>query len=236
MSSPLRDSLQVVSEALSPDPILRTNGHQAAAANYKMVDRRSAYGWNNTLIESATQTQDRKAIQLVDYDFHRTISVIGRRTLMSLARTMVWRMPALFASILEQATLAVSPFTPIFLGKNKVWGERALDYLNGFHQVMDCAGWPYNYESYTEQLIVQGIIDGDIFTLLTEDGSGNPRTQTIPSHRVGRRYQSSSVVKVRYQGNQLLIDEKLVDDNLPFTFGQAVEWESVQIDGVIMDD
>ena len=214
----------------------RGGSMNAAAAPYRYIERRTTYGFNNTLVEAATQDQDRKQVTLVDYDFHRTISVIGRRTLMSLARTMYWRIPALQAAIREQANLAVTPFTPIFLGENEDWGHRACDWLDSFHAVMNIAGWPSNYESYCETTLINHIVDGDIFTLLTEDASGNPRVQQIPSHRVGSRYQTGGVAKVRYEGNQLFIDEVLVDANLPYSFSAPLEWQAVVVDGVILDD
>lgn len=212
------------------------NGHNAAAPAFRVVDRRSSNGFNNTLIESATQTQDRKTVNLVDYDVHKTVTSFGRRTLMSLARTMVWRMPALFASILEQANLAVTPFRPIFLGSDENWGKIAKEWLDSFHAVMDVAGWPYNYESYCESLIINNVIDGDVFTLLTEDASGNARIQQIGAHRVGSRNQTGGMAKVRYEGNQLFIDKILVDEALPYTYSTPVEWEAPIIDGVILDD
>jgi len=217
-------------------PAPARNGFQAAAEPYKIVDRRSSFGYANTLIESATQTQDRKKVDLVDYDIHRTVSSFGRRTLMSLARTMVWRMPALAASILEQANLAVNPFQPIYLGSDERWGKQAREWLDGFHAVIDVAGWPYNYESYCESLIFNNVVDGDIFTLLTEDASGNARVQQIGAHRVGGRYQTGGTCAVRYEGNKLFIDKVLIDDSLPYTYATAVEWEAPIIDGVILDD
>ena len=172
---------------------------------FRQVDTGNTYGFNNTLIQAAVQTDERKTVTLVDYDIHRTVSVIGRRTLLSLARTMFWRIPALQASILEQANLAANPFTPRYAGRNKVWGEQAHLWLHDWHKVFDLAGWPYDYETYVELLIVAAIVDGDVFTLLTQDASGNPRIQIIPSHRVGSRYQTGGSAKVKYDGNQLLL-------------------------------
>jgi hypothetical protein len=213
-----------------------SNGIQAAADPFRTIQTGYSYGFNNTLIEAAVQTPDRQQVNYVDYDFHRVVSVQGRRTLLSLARTMYWRIPALQAAIREQAALAVVPFTPIFLGKNDGWGETALDWLNRFHNVMDLQNWPYSYESYCENLIIMGLVDGDIGTLLTEDASGNPRIQTIGSHRIGSRYQTGGSARVKYSGNQLIIDDEVVDDNLPYTFSAAVEWDAPIIDGSILDD
>src|SRR5690349_5942166 len=125
------NSLDQISEALT-DTGRNGNGYHAAAEPYRIIDRRSSYGFNNTLIEAATPTQDRQTGNLVDYDVHRTVSVIGRRTLLSLARRMYWSVPALQAAIREQANLAVIPFEPIYLGKNEDWGKLAADWLDGW--------------------------------------------------------------------------------------------------------
>jgi len=209
--------------------------YRAGAEPFQQTASGSTYGFNNTLIRAATQNQDRKAVTLVDYDLHRTISVIGRRTLLSLARTMFWRVPALQASIWEQANLACSPFTPRYAGKQKAWGEDAASWLNDWHKIFDLGGWPYDYDSYVELLIVAMIVDGELFTLLTEDASGNPRIQIIPSHRVGSRYQTGGSAVVQYEGSSLFIDGLLIDDNLPYTFAKPIEWTAPMIDGVIVD-
>jgi len=236
MKTRARDSLAVISEALRGES-RNGNGIHAATAPYKVIERRSSYGFsNNTLIEAATQSQDRQQVTLVDYDIHNTVSSIGRRTLMSLARTMYWRIPALQAAIREQANLAVIPFEPIYMGQNEDWGKRACDWLDSFHRVMNVEGWPYNYESYGETLIISNIVDGEGWTLLTEDNGGNPRVQQIGSHRIGCRGQSGGLCKVRYQGKTLSTDGLLIDDSLPFEFQTPLEWEAPIIDGVILDD
>jgi len=224
MSKKLPTSKEIVGRSLN-----------AGQLPFRQVDTGNTYGFNNTLIQAAVQTDERKTVTLVDYDIHRTVSVIGRRTLMSLARTMFWRIPALQASILEQANLAANPFTPRYAGKDKAWGERAHLWLHDWHKVFDLAGWPYDYETYVELLIVAAIVDGDVFTLLTQDASGNPRIQIIPSHRVGSRYQTGGSAKVKYDGNQLFIDNILVDGNLPWSYSTPIEWLAPIIDGVIVD-
>ena len=232
MKHPLRTSLEVLDLALTGAP----SDMQASAAPYRMVDRRSAYGFNNTLIEAATQNQDRGSIPLVDYDFHRTISVIGRRVLMSLGRTMFWRIPALQASILEQANLAVCPFTRRYMGRNAAWGEQAKAYLDALDDQIDLAGWPYDGQSMNESLVTSPIVDGDLGIVMTEDDSANARVQLLGSHRIGSRYQTGGVAKVRLTGRQMWIDDKLVDDGLQKDFTPAVEWEAQILDGCIVDD
>ena len=77
-----------------------------AAPAYRIIDRRNqtyGYGYGgNTLIESATQTGERSYVMPADRDIHRTVSNMGRRTLMSLGRSMFWKFPALQGMVLEQ--------------------------------------------------------------------------------------------------------------------------------------
>jgi len=237
---------------------------ERAELPFKTINGGVTYGFNNTLIEAATPSPDRQQTTLVDYDIHRTISVQGRRLLLSMARVIFWKYPALMGMVLEQATLAVDTFTPRFGGKNKEWGDLACAWLEEWHQVLDLAGPPYDAETYRELLIISWLVDGEMGTLLTEDGQGNPRIQIIPSHRIGSRYQTGGACKVRYvpnggggqspkskvqspqgtegtQGTQggtssLFIDDKLIDAAVPWRVAAAVEWEAPIIDGVIVDD
>lgn len=208
---------------------------KAAPPPYEMVNRGLSYGWANTLIKAAVPEDSRENPPLVDYDFHRTITSIGRRTLYSLARTMFWRIPPLQAAVLEQASLAANPFIPRFVGANTAWGEQASDWLDTWGMNCCIEGWPYDYDSYCEILVGEGIVDGEMGTLLTEDASGNARTQFIPTHRIGSRYQTGGICKVTYDGNRLFIDDILVDGSLPYSFAQKVEWTAPIVDGCIVD-
>jgi len=195
---------------------------------------RSNFG-SNLLVESATPNNERESVPEVDFDFHKTITPAGRRACLKAARVAFWKIPALQAAVLEQANLAASPFTPMFLGKDKAWGERALDWLYGWHKVMCIESGPYDYESYCELLISSAIVDGQIHTLLTEDSSGNPRVQFIPAHRIGQKYAGNNVAKVVYSGRSLWIDDKLIDASIPFDFAATVQWQAPVVDGVIID-
>lgn len=221
------------------DIVLDNTRASVATLPFRMNDSggRNGYarGYANTLIESATTNTDRESVPSVDYDFHNVVSAQGRRTLMKLGRAMFWKVPALMAAILEQANLASSPFTPLFLGKDKAWGEEAASWLNNWHQVMCSDGWPYDYDTYTEQLISAPIVDGMIHTILTQDTSGNPRVQLIPAHRIGRRGVSTGIAKVTYSGLTLAIDGVLIDETLPWTFDGVYEFDALITDGVIVD-
>ncbi len=224
--------------ALKTSLELASNGSsrfKTAAEPYQMVDRGMNYGWSNTLIAAATPTDERESKPLVDYDFHRVITSIGRRTIYSIARTLYWSVGPLKASVDEQANLSTSPLTQRFGGKNKAWGEQATEWLDNWHKVMCLERWPYDYETYTHLLGSGTIMDGEVHTLLSEDSGGNPRVQLIPTHRIGSRYQTGGVCKVTYDQNSLYIDDILVDGTLPWTFKTKVEFDAPVVDGVIVD-
>jgi hypothetical protein len=209
-----------------------------ASAPYKIVDRRSSAGYSSTnkLIEAATQTADRQAAPVLDYDVHRTVSNYGRRTLMNLGRFLFWKFAPLQAAILEQANLAVSTFIPQFMGRDKAWGEKAEALLKEWHKIFDVAGWPYDYENYVQSLVVAPMVDGELFTLLTENPDGYPMIQVIGSHRVGSRLSGNITAKVRFYQDKLWIDTVLVDDSRPYLAEDPIEFEARVIDGVIVDD
>lgn len=208
-------------------------------APYRIIDRRNASGYvaasANTLIEAATQTDDRKASPMLDVDVHRSISSYGRRVLMTLGRNMFWRYPALQGSILEQANISVSSFIPQYAGRNKEWGTVAEAMLNEWHKVMDVAGWPYDYDSFLQSKVIGPLVDGEDWVLLTENPDGYPLIQTIPAHRIGGRVFGNMVAKVRFTGKSLFIDEVLVDDNRPYEAPAEIAFDATVIDGVIVD-
>ncbi len=209
---------------------------RAAAEPFEMAKRWSANNFSNNLIASTTQSDANGPQNPVDYDFHRTITSNGRRVMYSLARTMFWKIPVLQAAILEQASITANPFVPRYSGSNVKWGDAAYEWLTGtFHPTMCEEGWPNDYDSYTETLVSQTLVDGELHTLLTEDTSGNARTQFIPTHRIGARNMTGGTAKVTYDGNRLFIDDVLIDDSLPYTFANKVEWTAPIVDGCIID-
>ncbi len=206
---------------------------------YKINDRRSSSGYlgggNNWLVEAATPTTERFQPQNIDQDFHRTISNYGRRVLMNMGRDLFWKFPALQGAVLEQANVAVSSFIPQYTGRNKQWGAQAEVMLGDWHRIMDIAGWPYDYDTYLQSLVIAPLVDGENFTLLTETPSGYPMIQVIPAHRVGKYPCPTETVTVRYSGTNLFVDGKLIDENRPSTAEEEITFEARMIDGAAVD-
>lgn len=164
------------------------------------------------MIQAATQSADRKAVPLQDRDFHRNITSLGRRTLMSLGRWMFWNLPALHGALLEQSNLAVSHFIPQFYGRNKLWGDLGENWLTEWHKVFDLAGPPYDYETYLQTLILCSLVDGDVGTVLTETPEGYPMIQVIPGHRIGARNLLEQIVVGGPYDGAKIIDGVIVND------------------------
>jgi capsid protein len=184
-------------------------------APYKFTDRRSSSGYvaaNNFLIKAATQNTDRAAIPMLDRDFHRNVSNIGRRTLMSISRYLFWNFPAIQGAVLEQANLAVSSFIPQYYGRDKKgFGNDAENWLFEWHKIFDIEGAPYDYDTLVQHLIIADLVDGDIGVILTETPDGYPMIQVIPAHLIGGRNLDKIVVGGPYDG-ATMIDGIIVDE------------------------
>ena len=124
-------------------------------------------GGHDMMVKASRQTYDRQFIPNLSNDHHRNVSPHGRRTLLTIGRWLFWNFPALRGAILEQANLAVGSFIPQYAGSNKAWGAKAEAWLTEWHRIMDVAGWPYDYNSYLQNLIVAPLVDCDTATLLT---------------------------------------------------------------------
>jgi capsid protein len=185
-------------------------------AAYKFTDRRSSSGYisqSNSLIRSATQTTERKNIPMLDRDFHRNVSNLGRRTLMSISRYLFWNFPAIQGACLEQANLAVSSFIPQYYGRDKAgFGNEAENWLFEWHKNMDLEGAPYDYDNLIQHLIIADLVDGDIGLYLTEspEEAGKPLVQVIPGHLIGSRNHQNVVIGGEHDG-ATIIDGIIVD-------------------------
>jgi hypothetical protein len=207
-----------------------------ATKPYRISDRRSASGYisPNTLIQAATQTTDRKEVPMLDADVHRTINSFGRRVLMTLGRHIFWNFPAMHGAIKEQADLSVSSYIPQYTGRNKTWGDLAEEWLFNWHQIMDLAGPPFDYDSFVRGKVIDPLVDGENYTLLTETTDAYPMIQVIPAHRVGG-YYSKPTAEVRFSGTQMIIDGVVVETNRPYPADGEISFTAQIIDGVIVD-
>jgi capsid protein len=178
-------------------------------APIKITDRRSSSGYvntygTNTLITAARQDYGRKLIPMQDKDTCRNVSSFGRRTLMTLGRWLFWNVPAVRGAILEQANLSVSTFIPQFYGEDKAWGKQAESWLMEWDKICDIQGWPYDGDSLRSSMVVQGLVDGELFVLLTQNQDGYPLVQVHPAHRIGSNPSINEVQGGEYDGYRIV--------------------------------
>ena len=75
-------------------------------------------GSTNRLIAAATSTNDRTTPPLNDFDIHRNVTPLGRRTLLSLGRYAYENIPQVRGMIIEQATFAALGIISQYYGEN----------------------------------------------------------------------------------------------------------------------
>lgn len=189
----------------------------------RIKDRRSANGYlnnysNNVLIEASNQTNDRKFVPCLDYDPHRNVSALGRRTLLSIGRWIYSNFPMVKGALNEQAEYASSTFIAQYGGANQDWGFQAEAWLREHDKICDVAGWPYNMRLFRRNLLIAVKRDGDCGVVLVKTPSGYPLLQVIPAHRIGSWDYGSIVEGGEYDGSRI-IDGVIVND-----YGQAVAY------------
>jgi hypothetical protein len=198
-----------------------------AQSPIKINDRRSSSGYvnseTNTLISSATQTTARKRIAMQDRDTNRSVSSYGRRTLMTLGRWLFWNIPHVRNAVLEQANLSVSTFIPQFYGSDASveWGKEAESWLTEWDKICDVQGWPYDGNSLRRSLVIQPLVDGEVFILLTQNQDGFPLVQVHPAHRIGSAAGEKEVVGGEFHGY------RICDGVITNEFGRTIAYRYI---------
>jgi len=153
---------------------------------YRVVDRRGLSVGSNRLFQSAVeQSPQRTKVDPLHYDTHLNVWSYGRRRLMTMGRWLFSNFPAVTGAILEQAGLASHNFIPQFWGEDRVWGDQAENWLHEWFKICDIAGPPYDFQSWLRLQDIAELRDGDMATLLVDNGDGWPFLQLLPAHRIG---------------------------------------------------
>jgi capsid protein len=181
-----------------------------APLKYYLEQKWAAYQSNN-LVESASQSADRKQVPLLDNDSQRNVSVLGRKTLLSMGRYLYANCSFVRGAIDEMVRLALSSFEPQFMGKDKEWGKLAKSWMEGNDRFIDIRGVQYSMDVDRRLIGLGYLVDGEIGIVLTQDDQGNGRIQLIPSHRIGSRTLEPIVQGGPYDGARI-IDGTIVDD------------------------
>ena len=168
-------------------------------------------GANDTLVRGAVQTSDRRNVDRLDKDTHRTISPTGRRTLLSLGRWLYWNVSTVRGTINEMVDLAVQSYIPQFEGADQAWGGVVENWLYEHDKICDVRGWPFSMSTYRKNLVRGVLIDGDVATALVKNEEGYPMIQVFPSHRIGSGFGESLVKGGPWDGARI-IDGCILND------------------------
>ena len=117
------------------------------------------------------------------YDTTELVSNASWRQLLSSARFLFANVPIIRGALLEQAAYSL-PLDPRYTGTDKAWGELAEEALLRFDENPTLRGG-MDMEAVSRVLLLGWKVDGDIFTVLTEDEAGQPRIQLQRAHRIG---------------------------------------------------
>jgi hypothetical protein len=121
-------------------------------------------------------------------------------------RSLFSTLPDLGNALVSKAGWAVGPsaFTPIFNGKDQVWGDTAEEWLqNIFYPACNTMGAMYDFRTTLSQTSLALDVDGDSLMVLTKSRAGFPQIAIIPSHRVGTRGNAKTVEDGKYFGYEI---------------------------------
>jgi hypothetical protein len=184
------------------------------------LERKWASGQSgNKLYESGIQTTDRKAIAPLDYDTHRNVSSIARRTMLTIGRWVYSNVPQVRGAVNEIATYTSSHFIAQFDGEDQAWGEEAEAWLRNHDLICDVKGWPFNMATLRRNVVLSFLRDCDCGILFCDTPAGYPQLQFIPGHRIGGRLVTGSIVEGGDYDGRRIIDGVIVGD-----FGQPLAY------------
>ena len=137
-------------------------------------------------------------------DFDDLFSATDWRSVVTQSRVVFANFPVPRSASMQKAWHAVgNAWKPEFTGEDSEWGENELiPFLDLWDQNHDITG----EMDLRQSLLLDSIAidrDGDIFTLLTEDDLGFPKTQKIEAHRIGDRSGFPFVQKGVYAGMKI---------------------------------
>jgi capsid protein len=172
--------------------------------SYPKANRISWGGGGNRLIPTSQQTLDRKRVWLLDYDIHRNVTNYGRRTMMSLGRSLYCSYDVVRGAVDEMAKSAAKSYVPEYRGEDEEYEDQVHRFIARHDRVCDIAGPPYNMKMYRRLLIQSLFMDGDMGTVFVRGEDGQPYLQVIPSHRIGSGDADAFVKGGPYDGARII--------------------------------
>jgi len=142
---------------------------------------------SNELHTAAATSTNRKSTPNLNRDNHRNLSAMGRQTMVSLGRKLYTDNDVVRGTVNDMADIATASLQDQYWGDDKAWGEQAEALLEEHNEICDVRGAPYSMRQWCSQLVISHFRDGDVGTILTQNGDGYPFFQVIPAHRIGNQ-------------------------------------------------
>lgn len=172
-----------IARAISPDAFKRAE-KQAQRARITPSDYNRAVAAAYHFYEAIQRTTDRTPIPYHVGDTKDSMSSWTRLEFMSMARNLYVNDGLTGGAIDEMARYTVGTGIKPHSQAETAWADRAEDYWEDWCNRADFAGT--NHFDHLQLLWNIGEVrDGDIGIVLTDDGAGDPRVQTIRGHRIG---------------------------------------------------
>lgn len=125
----------------------------------------------------------------------KSVSTSDWRTVVSLSRWIYANNGIAKGAICQRAMYTVGgAWLPNFRGEDKEWGEAARQWLiEDWFPNCEIRGGAYDFATCLQMDSIVTDRDGGYGVLLTKDDNGLPRTQRIPIHRFGAKWESREV-------------------------------------------
>lgn len=127
---------------------------------------------------------------------HEELNPTDRIRLVSDSRKLFTNLGPAKAAIVDKSVYSFGrAWLPQFAGTDKDFGDEAAAFLRDeFYPLCDLSG-SGDFQTQLHLASVAMDRDGDVAILLTEDSHGNARIQLIPSHLIGARKESGSIIE-----------------------------------------
>lgn len=125
-------------------------------------------------------------------DTRRLMTDADRLDMMGISNWLYWN-TYIGGIIDDRATDCIGDAWDLqYLGENKAWGAKTEDWFYQHGKVCDVTG-RLHWRDFLRLAVVETHRDGAGLRMLTETATGYPQQQPIPVHRLGRRWDNTSI-------------------------------------------
>jgi hypothetical protein len=132
-------------------------------------------------------------------DFDEVVSCMDHAAVVGWSRKLFSNSGTIRSAIMQKSMYAIgNAWLPQSLSRNKQWKEQAQEFLAKWYRVADVKGIDFQSVLYLVSVAIDR--DGDCFAILSSTKDDYPAIQLVPSHRIGQRDNSTTVLKGSFKG------------------------------------